>query len=209
MSLNKFQKRLLPALSLLLPFAATGADDVPFQGYLDRSVINGQALQGASGAIAVNQAAGDENQQVNAAAIAINPQGLAVAQTSISQSIKNVRGTLPDKAEARIDGQAFANASGLIAVNQASGFANMQANSTAIAMGIKGEVTSDSMLAETIPGVAGLVKVGKDRASVRSVSVSETAFHGAQGVVQLNQTAGSGNNSANNFALRLAAEPKL
>lgn len=176
----------------------------------DLSVIGGNALGGgASGVIAINQAAGEDNQQANAAALALNPHGLAVAHTNISQSKTNIRGALPGKAEVRIDGNAFANASGLIAVNQASGSANSQANSAAIAMGIRGEVIADSVLAETLPDAAGLVTVGRNQASTRSMSVSETAFQGAHGVVQLNQTAGSGNNSANNFALRISAEPKL
>lgn len=176
----------------------------------DLSVIGGNVLGGgASGVIAINQAAGEDNQQANVGALAVNPNGLAIAHTGVSQSMTNIRGAMPDKAEVRIDGNAFANASGLIAVNQASGSANRQANSAAIAMGIKGEVIADSVLAETLPDAAGLVTVGKNQASVRSVSVSETAFQGAHGVVQLNQTAGSGNNSANNFALRISAEPKL
>lgn len=176
----------------------------------DLSVIGGNALGGgASGVFAINQAAGDDNQQANAGAFAINPDGLAVAHTGISQSMTNIRGVMPDKAEVRIDGNAFANASGLIAVNQASGFANRQANSAAIAIGIRGEVIADSVLAETLPDAAGLVKAGQSQTSTRNVSVSETAFQGAHGVVQLNQTAGSGNNSANNFALRISAEPKL
>lgn len=177
-------------------------------GYIDQSVIRDNVMVGASGAMAVNQAAGDMNQQANAAAVAYNPQGAASAQTGMLQGSRNIRGSLPDVAATCIEGRAFANTSGVLAVNQASGFANSQANSTAIAMGIKGEVIADSVLAETFPDAAGLVKAGRDQASIREVSVSETAFQNAHGVVQLNQTAGSGNNSANNFALRLSVEPK-
>lgn len=176
---------------------------------VDQSVIGGNVMTGASGAMAVNQAAGDMNQQANAAAIAYNPQGTATAQTGILQGSLNLRGSLPTLAVTRIDGSAFANTSGVLMVNQASGFANSQANSTAIAMGIKGEVIADTVLAEASPNAAGLVNAGKNQVSIRNVSVSEAAFKNTAGVVQLNQTAGSGNNSANNFALRLAAEPKL
>lgn len=179
-----------------------------FPAYIDQSVIRDNVMVGASGAMAVNQAAGDMNQQVNAAAVAYNPQGVASVQTGILQGSRNIRGSLPDVAATRIDGRAFANTSGVLTVNQASGFANSQANSTAIAMGIRGEVIADSVLAETFPNAAGLVKAGRDQTSIRDVSVSETAFQNAHGVVQLNQTAGSGNNSANNFALRLSVEPK-
>lgn len=176
--------------------------------YIDQSVIGGNVMAGASGALAVNQAAGDMNQQVNAAAIAYNPQGGASAQTGIVQSSTNTRGSLPNVAATSIEGSAFANTSGVLAVNQASGFANSQANSTAIAIGINGVVITDSVLAETVPAAGGLVKAGNEQASTREVSVSETAFQNAQGVVQLNQTAGSGNSSANSFGLRLSVEPK-
>lgn len=195
------------ALGFVLAPKQAHADDLPLPTYTDLSVIGGNVLEYGRGAIAVNQAAGDDNQQANVAAIAINPHGLAVAHTGVTQSMTNIRGTLPDQAEARIDGNAFAHALGAIAVNQASGFANRQANSLAIAMGIRGEVIADSVLAETLPDAAGLV-VGPSK-GVLSVSVSETAFKYARGVIQLNQTAGSGNNSANNFALRVSAEPKL
>ena len=185
-----------------------GASRMTVPAYVDQSVIGGNVMIGASGAMTINQAAGDMNKQANAAAVAYNPKGVASAQTGILQGSINIRGSLPNVAVTRIDGNAFANTTGVLMVNQASGSANSQANSTAIAMGIKGEVLSDSVLAETFPDAAGLVKVGKDHASIRDVSVSETAFQNAHGVVQLNQTAGSGNNSANNFALRLSVEPK-
>ncbi len=198
------------------PVARTGFPDQMAGGVprmilpasIDQSVIGGNVMSGASGAMAVNQAAGDMNQQANAAAIAYNPQGSANVQTGAFQGSRNIRGSLPDIASTRIDGKAFAGTSGVLMVNQASGFANSQANSTAIAMGIKGEVIADSVLAETFPDAAGLVKAGHGQTGMRDVSVSETAFQNAQGVVQLNQTAGSGNNSANNFALRLSVEAK-
>lgn len=187
---------------------AAAATDIILPAYFDRSVIGDNVMAGASGAMAVNQAAGDMNQQINATAIAYNPPGAASAQTDILQGAKNVRGTLPTEATTRIEGGAFANTSGVLGVNQASGFANGQANSTAIAVGVSGEVIADSVLAETFTSAAGMVKTAQDPASSREVSVSETAFQNAQGVVQLNQTAGAGNNSANSFALRLSVEPK-
>jgi hypothetical protein len=54
-----------------------------------------------------------------------------------------------------------------------------------------------------VPTGAG---VGK---SHQAVSINDTAFEGAHGLVQVNQSAGSGNSTANNFALQvqLGAKP--
>lgn len=199
---------------VLMPTSAEAADDnttineVPtMPAHIDQSIIGDNVMARASGAIAVNMAAGNMNQQANAAALAYNPQGVATAQSVILQSSTKNLGPMVDVATTIIEGNAFANVSGMIAINQVSGFANSQANSMAIAMGIQGEVTPDSVLAGTAPNAAGLVPGGEDLASRRDVSISETAFQNASGVVQLNQTAGSCNDSANNFTLRLSEAP--
>ena len=105
-------------------------------------------------------------------------------------------------ATTRIEGNSFSNASGMLAINQISGFANSQANSATITIGIQGEQIADSVLAGTAPNTAGPVTLEKNSKSRRDVSINETAFQNASGVVQLNQTAGSHNDSANNFTLR-------
>lgn len=188
--------------------AGSGAPRMILPASIDQSVIGGNMMMGASGAMGVNQAAGDMNQQANAAAVVYNPQGVASSQILILQGATNLRGTLPDQARTRIDGQAFANTSGVLAVNQASGVANSQANSTTIAVGFNGEGIADNVLAETLPNATGLLKTVNDKTGIRDVSVSETAFQNAHGVVQLNQTSGVCNNSANNFALHLSLEPR-
>ena len=186
---------------------APGAPRIVFPASIDQSVIDGKVMMGASGAMGVNQAAGDMNQQANATAVVYNPQGVANPQTLILQGAGNIRGTLPDQARTRIDGQAFANTSGVLAINQVSGVANSQANSTTIAVGVNAEGISDAVLANTLPNATGLLKTRNDKASDRDVSVSNTAFQNAHGVVQLNQTSGVCNNSANSFSLHLSSGP--
>ena len=191
------------AFALLVSAMAGHADGI---GYVTVSVIDGEVASNAHGRIAINQAAGDANQQANAAAIAISAQA-ASAAVDVSQKIHGFSGNMPDVAVARIGQNAFANASGLIAVNQSSGVANAQSNSVAVAMGINGEV-GDEALSAAIPDAAGLVRAGAS-SGLRIVGVDDTAFRGARGVVQLNQTAGAGNSSSNNFALRVAVQPEL
>ncbi len=189
-------------LALLLSAAAVRADGI---GYVTASVIDGEVAGNARGRIAVNQAAGDANQQANAAAIAVGGQS-ASATVEVGQHI-DYSGNAPDVAVARIGQNAFAGASGLIAVNQSSGVANAQSNSVAVAMGINGEV-GDEALSAALPDAAGLAEAGA-APGLRIADVDDTAFRNARGIVQLNQTAGAGNSSSNNFALRVSVQPDL
>lgn len=199
MNLKPFTKFAM-GVALLLPALSGNAQDI---GYATESSIDGEVAGNARGIIAVNQAAGDSNLQVNEAAVAIGDQA-ASASAGISQHLHHYSGNLPDVAVARIGQHAFGNAVGIIAVNQASGVANAQSNSVVVAMGINGEV-GDEVLSAALPDVAGLVHAGVS-GGVREVGVDDTAFRNARGLVQLNQTAGAGNSSSNNFALRIVAE---
>lgn len=199
--------RGLLALVLAVPSLAL-ADDPAGPGFVNQSIIEGQALGNFSGLFALNMAAGDANQQANARAIAVNLQGGASsASVIILQSLQDFHGTAPSRAVTRIEGQAFNNASGAIAINQASGVANLQSNGLVIVLGIQGEAIGDSLLAESRSSISGLVLTGKS-SDVRVVSVDDTAFRGARGLVQLNQSAGSGNISANQFALHFSLDAK-
>lgn len=191
------------AFALLLSAAAVRADGI---GYVTVSVIDDEVASNATGRIAINQAAGDANQQANAAAIAIGGEAVS-ATVVVGQHISNFSGNVPDVAVVRIGRNAFAGASGLIAVNQSSGVANAQSNSAAVAMGINGEV-GDEALSAALPDAAGLDGAGA-APGLRIVDVDDTAFRNARGLVQLNQTAGAGNSSSNNFALRVSVQPDL
>ena len=171
-------------------------------GYVTHSVIEGNALSNVHGRTAVNMAAGDSNAQINAGALAINLEGgTATAQVNLLQTVGSIRATAPDLSVAIIGGRAFANSSGAISVNQASGVGNTQANGMAIAVGIDLVVVSESLLAATATGVT---LVGPARSTnSKAASISDTAFQGSSGLVQVNQSAGSGNSTANNFALQL------
>lgn len=168
------------------------------------TVIEDRALRDVRGVAAVNLAAGNFNLQVNEAAVALNEAGLALAGTAGMQRADQQPDDQPGVMVARIDDRAFARAAGLIAVNEASGHANAQANLSAITLGIEGVVLADNVLSQsraggTPPGAAA------DNEPVREVSVADTAFRNAVGIVQVNQAAGSRNDSANTFALSLSA----
>jgi len=187
-------KVFIAALSAALPLS------VMAQGSA-QTIIDGNVGSNTQGVLSVNQAAGDANLQSNTTAAAINANGLASAQGNVVQTINKGTFGVPDVAVARINGTAFNNASGVIKINQAAGAANAQANSVAIAVGANVDVTTDAVLAQTVSNVAPTTMTANGQH--RETTVADTAFRGASGIVQVNQSAGIANATSNTFALRV------
>lgn len=184
---------MLKAAALGIAFAllcsAAEADNV--------TAIDGNAFGFAQGNVQLNLAAGDGNEQANAASLAAGRN--ARASTSIQQLGAGVSGS-NGQYSATIGGNAFGNASGLISVNEVSGTDNLQANSIAIGIGPGAQALSGNNLSQ-VTGGAGQTPTGSS--SNDRVAIGGNAFAHANGLVQLNQTAGSGNASANRFALEI------
>jgi hypothetical protein len=116
-------------------------------GTTNTASASGNAFEGASGNVGVNQAAGDGNEQLNqlSAATAQNVD-YAVATSTLDQEwsgnrVDNDPGTLGmcsyplnTSNSTSLSGHVLANASGNIGLNQAAGTGNMQSNS--LAMGV-------------------------------------------------------------------------
>lgn len=175
---------------------------------ISNSMINGSALSGIRGRFAVNMAAGDSNAQTNAAAIAIGLSDSSVgAYAGVAQRADARQVAMPGVATATIADRAFSNAIGMVSINQTSGAGNAQANTVAFGLGFEVGVVAESVLSATASGVAPAGSRG-GVASSRSVSISDSAFEGSRGLFQVNQSAGSGNSTANNFALRVETGAK-
>ncbi|MDQ2697006.1 MAG: hypothetical protein M3Z21_16840 [Pseudomonadota bacterium] len=211
-----FQGGAMPLLAMA-PGAAAVADEPlgafpsrvtgvgTFPRYITESVIESTALHRVHGAISINLAAGDGNAQVNLTGIALNPEGVAAARVGIEQSTDLFLVTPVDVAIARIDAGAFADAAGLISLNQSSGAGNAQANAVAIAMGVEGEAVADIVLAETRVGVAAQPPQDEEEARppAHSATMDEAAFANAAGIIQVNQSAGTANATGNSFGLQI------
>jgi len=204
--------RFLPiAGGMALTLAATAlafADDPSNpEDFVTQSVIGGgmaaTGRAGNTGVIAVNIASGEQNFQVNAAALALNDQGGSAARITSQQSMYSDLGTPSKVAMARIADGAFADTAGLVSINQASGEGNAQANGIIFALGVEGEVIADSVLAQTTPLTGASTGPGVSPDNFREASIAEGAFRNVNGVVQVNQSAGSGNATANNFVLHM------
>ncbi len=159
-------------LSLLPATAAAQAGDEYAQmlGYLADSRIDGRALAGASGAIAVNQAAGDHNLQANLRALANG--GRAQASVQSTQLYASDRYDTPRAASATLAGEALAGASGIASINQASGSGNAELNVVTATLADQGiRETNDDTLA-SFASAGGRVRSKRTSPAVPATSPS-------------------------------------
>lgn len=201
---------VIAALVVLSPGVNAGDDDyAAMLGYLTSSRLDGHALQNAQGSIALNLAAGDLNSQANLRAFASGPT--AQAQIDARQRLQHNQADAPWDAQASIGGHALAGAHGLVSINQVSGSANAQLNAVAASL-------ADQGIRETTDGTLSSVSASAEMQSgaetvapgqgTRSVSVAAGAMQGFRGVLQLNQTAGSGNATGNILSLSVSELPR-
>jgi len=202
---------MLAALAMLSPGASAGDDDyAAMLGYLTSSRLDGNALRGAQGSIAANLAAGDLNSQANLRAFASGSS--AQAHIDARQRLRANQFDAPLEANATIAGHALAGARGLASINQVSGSGNTQLNAVAAALATQGirETTDGSLSAvvsasaEVQPGTGS----GARGEGTRSVAVAAGAMQDFRGVLQLNQTAGAGNATANILTLSVSELPR-
>lgn len=208
--------RLLLTLPLLIGSGAAHATPADayaaMLAYLTHSRVDGNALHGSSGAIGVNLAAGDHNQQANLRVLAVGAQAATHIRAQQRQTDNAVQA--PDVASASIGGRALDHASGLVSINQASGTLNTQLNTASVALAQPGirEASTAQWFADvcacaqqatsTEPGAL------ESRPRTRAAAVENGALHGVHGVVQLNQIAGSNNVTANHLSIDMGVTPR-
>lgn len=200
-------------LLVLLPLAGAQAqesdDYAAMLGWLADTRIDERAFIGANGAIAVNLSAGDLNRQGNLRAFASGD----VARASVAARQPQAADTFdaPAQAAAVIGGQAFGGASGLLSINQASGSGNAELNAIAATLAQQGiREASDAQLSSPALASAGLQSrsgQGETQTTDRKAAVEATALRGFEGVLQLNQIAGSGNATDNRLVLSVQTVP--
>ena len=202
-------RHLFGSLLLLLvslPVAAQSKSDADYQamlGWLASSRIEGNALSGTSGAVAVNQAAGDNNLQGNLRAVAVGEYADTRIQP-LQRSSANTSDT-PRHAEAFIGEGALARSSGLVSINQASGSDNIELNTVALALAQRGiREADDGFLSASGVASAEVQNVsepGGTQAQTRKVGLDASALRGFEGVLQLNQVAGGRNATENRLQI--------
>ncbi len=167
-------------------------------GVLNDNHIGQRFAQGATGNVAVNTAAGSANLQANLRALNGGIQA--------TQRIDNPGLEMPAfmHAQTLIDGQAFSRGQGVLGVNQVAGDGNAQINSMALAPA--GEGFKEIRALEPVNPVQASNSAARDGQSGEDSSgryravVTDAAFSGFGGVLQINQVSGSRNVTGNHFS---------
>ena len=181
-----------PVLAALLAIvAASGA-----RAGDDSVNVQGGAVTGTG---TVNVAAGNINQQANAALIASG--GFASDFASVNQTMDDAASSNGSLA-ATIAPESFAGSSGWLAINGAAGSGNQQANLAIFALGMTGAALSDTALSQSRASHGPTGGPEKEVASGdRSVAIGNGAFASSSGLIQVSLIGGDRNSSANIFAL--------
>ncbi|MFA7943600.1 adhesin [Pseudomonas brenneri] len=150
-----------------------------------------------SGVASINQAAGNQQQQINSRAITVGGQ-------STDALIQRVDGQVDPSlnAKAVIQGSSFSNGNGVLGVNQSAGANNQTINAVRISINPGPQSIDDSVLSQQnmtlLPDSRSSSTTGS-----RQVVTSDQAFTGSRGVVQVNQSAGVGNRMANTLGITI------
>ncbi|NWL21012.1 adhesin [Pseudomonas umsongensis] len=167
-------------------------------------VINNADIDGSGaqyqGNFAVNQAAGDLQQQANARAIAAGHN--ASATTEIRQRLRTIVDPNMD-ARSSIQGDSFSHGNGALGVNQSAGASNQQANALRISTSAQPQSIDDSVLMQQNVTLLYNSDPTDSAPGYRQVTTSDQAFTGSRGLIQLNQSAGVGNRMANTLSVRV------
>lgn len=166
----------------------------------DSVLIDSEALSGSRGRIALNAAAGLNNQQANAASVAIGSHSTTFASVGQSAPDTVLRSSSVDN-QAWILNGVMGAAHGLLSINQASGDQNRQSNTMRVEIADVA-TSSDDVLAATVSGQPAAPRPAANPTGRREVGIAEGAFSGANGIVQINQAAGMQNVTANTVQLR-------
>lgn len=186
---------------------AVGSSAKSIESNTNNATINDQVLEDASGNVAVNNAAGDGNQQSNSLAISVNNKehsGLADADT-LGIQLSNSNFVAPDASghttnNASLNNDVLENASGNVVVSNAAGFNNQQGNEGAIAV-------SDNGLAHAFAGGLQVSLAGKYAAGDgvnNNASLSNEVLQNASGNVGVNNAAGAGNQQLNSMSIAVS-----
>lgn len=181
----------------------------------DTSTLGGNAFEGTSGVVNANLAAGDADQQANATAAVDSAEGNATTSSAnISQVANHIASLTPvvngepgkdensEAASSTQGGNAFEKAHGAIAVNQASGNGNQQANTLSVAAGA-GVVNAGANVTQSMTS-NDVSAVDAETATTPyglTTTVGGNAFQNASGNIGDNVATGEANQQGNSTSL--------
>ncbi|PRY72626.1 hypothetical protein [Halomonas ventosae] len=172
-------------------------------GIRNSTALGGSALSHISGVSTTNMAAGEGNLQSNSGAIAIGK--VANTASTLLQQARIDERIAAQQDRVGIKDRAFRQAEGWMSINQAAGQGNVQSNTFGVALGISASNLSDTTLQQVLADKQGLSGTGDSASNSSSkVEIDKTTFEGARGVIQVNQSAGTGNATRNSFRMNMA-----
>lgn len=152
-----------------------------------------------NGNLMFNQAAGNQLQQANVRVISTGELSRSAVQ--VQQAISSIAPeSVRLNAAAQIEGASFSKGHGAIGVNQSSGMANQSANIFRMTLSAMPEDMDDNILSQNAAPTMNSDGVVPQQGE-RKVEIDDRAFAASSGVVQLNQSAGVGNRTANNLSI--------
>jgi hypothetical protein len=181
-------------LSLAGWFAPMGSARAQVLG--DTTVIGANSGVNDTGTVSLNEVAGVGNQQTNSALITGIPGKMTINQSSIGNFVNT-----HDSGAAIIGDSAFSLSSGLMQISQASGSGNVEANAAFVGVSATGSALTAISLSQLRGGFA---PPNPNADFQGTYSIAPTAFAGSSGLVQVQQTAGTNNVTANSVAVNFA-----
>lgn len=153
-----------------------------------------------SGVLSINQAAGDQHQQLNSRTLSVGTS--TDAGGSITQLIGGTAADRSLNANAQIQGTSFSHGSGVLGVNQSAGASNQMVNAVRINVNAGPQSIDDIAMSQQNVALSANSGLNSSTGS-RLVVTSDQAFTDSRGVVQLNQSAGVGNRMANTLNVQV------
>lgn len=190
----------------MLRIALLVAMAIPVTTLAEQAQVNNLSIIDNSGrtyqgVLSVNQAAGSQQQQINGRALAIGTHANASTDFHQYQEMNGIDTSM--NAQANITGSAFTNGSGVLGVNQSAGAGTQQINSFRVSIASGTQSVDDSVLAQQNVVLSQDSGAAEASPGERVVAIDRQAFAGSSGVVQLNQSAGVGNQMVNTVSIRV------
>ncbi|CAJ0733449.1 cell surface protein [Ralstonia mannitolilytica] len=184
---------------------SSNSNSVDLQRGSNTASVNGQALQGAQGAVGLNVTSGAGNVQSNDVALAAVDAGkvFASAQVFNNQADPGESLSIGNAAnKASLSGSALNGAKGTIGVNIAAGAGELQENGMAASTNSSGSIAKATAYNKQAADNNSLRLNGCDPTNV--ASLSGTALMNAMGNIGVNIAAGAGNLQHNGLAIATA-----
>ncbi|MBB3189577.1 hypothetical protein [Halomonas cerina] len=123
---------------------------------------------------------------------------------TLLQLASHLEDLTPHQVSTKIQDHAFRQSQGWLSVNQTAGLGNVRSHPEGGVLSISASHLNDTILQQVLADRQGLNGDRDDRTDLsRRIEVDESIFEGARGVIQVNQSAGTGNATRHSFSMSI------